>query len=328
MTTHMSFKTIKASVSLLMVLTEYYGLASLIRRGDKLIGPCPVHGGNNERAFHANLRENLWFCFTGCGRGGDQLTLVSLRDGISLTQAAERLATFFLVSSDPRPPPVRLPVASSAKPVRINSPLTFRLTLDHAHPSLTRDRRLSSTTIRHFGVGYATHGMLRGMIAIPLHNRDGQLVAYAGRRLREEDIARFGKYRFPAGLHRDALLYNLHRLALSASPLFVVEGFFSAMTLFERGYPDVVATMGCRLASEQAELLVALKRPIVLLFDGDNAGRAGARAAAELLKTKLPVMLVSLPDGAEPEDLSEQTLNALRRSSPPDQPPTTEGSHA
>ena len=53
---------------------------------------------------------------------------------------------------------------------------------DPQHEWLTLERGLTPKTIAHFRIGYhAGRGMMAGRIVIPVHNADGQLVAFAGR---------------------------------------------------------------------------------------------------------------------------------------------------
>ncbi len=47
-----------------------------------------------------------------------------------------------------------------------------------------QDNRISRLAafvpIKHFGLGSASRGLMKGRIAIPIHNENGELVAYAG----------------------------------------------------------------------------------------------------------------------------------------------------
>ena len=45
-------------------------------------------------------------------------------------------------------------------------------------------------------------------IVIPIHNREGELVAYAGRSIDGSEP----RYKFPAGFHKSLELFNLHRV--------------------------------------------------------------------------------------------------------------------
>jgi DNA primase len=47
------------------------------------------------------------------------------------------------------------------------------------------------------------------------------------------------------------------------------------------------------------------------MFDGNEAGRIGMRAAAGKLIAKTFVRVIKLPDGTEPDDLSAEQLAKL-----------------
>src|SRR5689334_24825560 len=105
-----NFAEIRSRVSLEDVIVRYYGITSLKRDGEKLIGPCPVHGGDSPRAFHANLGKNVWHCFSQCQKGGNQLDFVALKENIPIRDAALRLKAFFL-DGQGEPPAAKTPPA-------------------------------------------------------------------------------------------------------------------------------------------------------------------------------------------------------------------------
>lgn len=316
-----NFAELRRSVSLEDVLFRYYQLTNLKRDGNKVTGPCPVHGGDSPRAFAAQLDRNVWHCFTGCQAGGNQIDFVAKRENISVREAALKLHAFFgeLNTRPTAPTPPGMPAAPKGPlapaavgaETTVNKPLTFTLELKGDHPHLLETRGLSPATIAHFGVGYCSRGIMKGMITVPIHDQDGELVAYAGRRLRPSEIEAHGKYRFPAGVRKDLLLFGYHRIEkLAVDHVIVVEGFFSVMKLHDIGIPNVVALMGCSMSAAQAQLLSNLKE-VILLLDGDEAGIKGATAARELLASKTTtVRTIWLPRG-EPEDYSVRHLRWL-----------------
>src|SRR6266436_3916565 len=89
-------KTVRESVSIEQIL-EYYGLEEqLIRKGDQLIGPCPIHKGTNKSQFHVSLTKNVFHCFGDCksnptlrNGGGNLLDFVRVMEGIEETDDPE-----------------------------------------------------------------------------------------------------------------------------------------------------------------------------------------------------------------------------------------------
>lgn len=314
-----NFKQIRRDVSLRAVLFELYGLTNLKVTGEKAIGPCPVHGGDNPRAFHADFERNIWHCFTGCQGGGNQLDLVAKKENISIRDAALKLQRHFSDGCTESVPPAKRPQTQAEPktpegaepPVRHNPPITVNLRLFPDHPHIVDERGLQVQTAELFGVGYCRRGIMRGCIAIPIRDEDGQLVAYAGRRLKPQDVRAHGKYKLPKDFAKDLVLYNLDRALKTAQSqgLILVEGYFQVLCLHEVGYENVAATMGASMSDAQAALIRELGvQELFVLFDGDDAGRAGAEKVRALLEPDCAVRIAQLPDGLSVDDLPHDVV--------------------
>jgi DNA primase len=87
----------------------------------------------------------------------------------------------------------------------------------------------------------------------------------------------------------------------------VVEGPFGVFHLVQRGIP-AVALLGSSMSDEQATILAGLSRPLVLMFDGNEAGQTGMRQAAAKLIRRCFVRVVKLAVEQQPDQLSSQDL--------------------
>lgn len=299
-----NFRQIKDTVPIAAVL-EHYEWKCLRRRGDRVEGRCPIHSGQREDAFHADLRNNGFHCFS-CQAQGSVLDLVAKMERCSVRRAALRLQEWFDVErpvfSGTRGPEEKLIREKVKEPV----PLRFSLRpLNHGHWYL-KQRGIHADTAAHFGAGYyAGPGLLSGRVAIPLHNERGQLLAYAGRSI---DEAR-PKYKVPAGFAKSRVLFNLHRaLARGPDTVIVVEGFFDCMKLHQAGQTCVVALMGCHLSAEQERLLLERFRKIVWMLDGDLAGQQATRTIADRFTKHSTISVVSLIAGQQPDRMSSEDI--------------------
>jgi DNA primase len=184
-------------------------------------------------------------------------------------------------------------------PQSTNAPLAFSLRqLDTRHPYLLHDRGLQPETIDYFGLGvYHGRGIMQGRAVIPIHNTQGELVAYAGRWPGEPPPGE-PKYRLPPHFRKSWVLFNLHRAREHAGEgLIVVEGFFRVFELWQKARKNVVAVMGCALSAQQNELLVETvgqRGRILLAFDADDAGRRGMNEGAKRLISQVFVRTVEL----------------------------------
>ncbi len=239
-----SFKQVKELVPLQTVI-DYYGI-SLRTVGKEQIGPCPLHRGDNPTAFHLNTKINRWKCFTRCGHG-DIIDFVSIMEHCSLFEAAKLIIDEIS--------PGCLPLV---------------------HPFFEQ-RKFDQNTLNIFGIQYQQKGPWNGMITIPLHDKDGCFVGYLGRRLYHFHK---GKYKVQKGVHRSQLLYNHHRIQMSEL-VYVVEGPFDVLRLYQAGYTNAVALLGIQLSEYQASILED-GLPILLL-DQDDAGRI----ASSLIQSRI-----------------------------------------
>ena len=305
--TWVDFKHVKANVAIELVLARYDVHLRRIGAAD-LRGRCPLptHTSSHSRnSFSVNAIRNVWSCRSqscvqarGGRAGGNILDLVAIMEGCSIRDAALRLQDW----SGAAPERCAVSRAMRHEPaIAPNPPLGFALKyLDPSHPYLAA-RNLRSPTVHSFGLGFYTgNGLFRGRIVIPIHNECGELIAYAGRAIDRREP----KYQFPAGFRKSLVLFNLHRAVRTNERRgIVVEGFFDALAVHQAGYPAVVALMGSALSRHQADLLSAHFDQVVIMLDGDEAGRQGTATIAGTLAARMPVNIIRLRDGIQPDQL-------------------------
>src|SRR5215469_5836790 len=251
------FRAVKAAITMEQIL-EHYGILDKFKRtGDSLSGPCPIHKGSNPTQFRVSTSKNIWNCFSECKHGGNTLDFIAKMEGITIHAAALKAIEWFKLDpaemsaaepgaeeeeSAPTSPEAKpkkaAPVAEKATP---NTPLKFRLDkLEREHPYLIKERGLTLETIVDFGIGFCAKGMMAGRVAIPIHNPEGGVVAYAGRWPGEpaEDTP---KYKLPQGFRKSLEVFNIDRATKepASKPLLIVEGFFDCMKLHQNGWRKV-----------------------------------------------------------------------------------------
>lgn len=301
---HLDFRRLKRSVTIEQVLASKGLLDRLRRRGAHLVGPCPIHCGDNPSAFNVHRQRNIWRCFTGCDAGGDVVELARRLEGGSYTAAATCLARLDGEADPQWPPPTSTP-----PPPRPFQPFTRQLSLDPTACFLNH-KGIRPQIARRFQVGaFHGHGMLAGCIAVRLFDLKGAPLGYAGRRLDPETARTNGKWKLPRGLPRNTLLYGYHHiLHLLHCGLVLVEGPWGVLRLAQLGIP-AVALLGTHLSPTQRSLLQDLPT-LVILMDGDEAGRN----AAATIRQGLPnATVIDLPDGLDPDDLADQDLVKVRQ---------------
>jgi DNA primase len=290
----LDFRDLKARVAIEHVLADKGLLARFSVRGDKLVGPCPLHLGDSNTAFVVSRSRNLWYCFTRCRCGGDVIDLVRRLQGCSYSDTARYLADLAGVAMLPA---VTLPPFV---------PFTARMLLDPS-ASFLGHKQIRPDTARAFEAGaYHGRGFLQGCIAVRLHDPAGQPLGYAGRVLDPERALRQGKWRLPPRFPKASVLFNYHRVAAQlCQGVVLVEDPWSVMRFAQIGI-SALALLGTTLSPAQHSLLVAAPR-ILLMLDGDGAGRLATQDLRRCL-THARVASVALPDEIDPDQLSDREL--------------------
>ena len=167
-----------------------------------------------------------------------------------------------------------------------------------------------------FGLGYCAKGSMSGRIVIPIHNPEGQLIAYTGR-WPGEPTEGTPKYKLPAGFKKAQELFNLHR-AIQQPPdvsLVIVEGFFDCIKLWQHGVKRVVALMGSTLSAAQAELIrdhTNAQSLVLVMLDEDDAGRSGRKEIVCRLSRFCFVKLHQFQNAdTQPEHLSAEQARQI-----------------
>lgn len=299
----LNFNTLKKTVPITAVLDDKGLFGTFKRQGDRLVGPCPIHGGDNPNAFVVSLQKNLWYCFTGCNTGGDIVDLVRRLDGKNFQQTLQYLK----VLAGCQQTQCSLPPRTS-KPFK---PFVRKLPLDHSIVWLQQKNIMPKTAALFEAGAYYGKGFLADSIGIRLYNLYGAPIGYAARRLIPATIKRYGKYQFPPAFPKSTTLYNYHRITRPfPNRLVITECPWGVMRLHQINIP-AVALMGTNLSDTGCRLLQHIK-DIVLMLDGDDAGIKATRQIEIKLKIrrKSQVHSIYLPCGVDPDDLSDDELRA------------------
>lgn len=335
----LDFKDLRARASIATVL-EAYGI-ELIKDGHRpgqFKALCPFHEDKNP-SLKVSTDKNVYHCFV-CEAKGNVIDFVMAKDDLELRPAALKVATLCgLGDASPLPRPKATKAKAtpaavetvSASPteaaraaptnepdkVEPNKPLSFTMKLEFTPDLMAwlQSRGLPTETVETFGLGLASSKSksIGRRLAIPIHNATGDLVGYCGRYFGDTVPDDQPKYILPKGFRKEIELFNLHRIrALSPAPRFVImfESYFSVMR--HAAHVPAVSPMGRTLSEAQIELLKATGiDTVMIVFDGDDPGRAGGRDTATLLSPHFWVRVVDLPNGQKPHHLPWEDLRPI-----------------
>lgn len=201
-----------------------------------------------------------------------------------------------------------------------------------------RNRGLADSTIRRFGLGFApderfslgNHLRSRGfteaeMIAanlvfksrsgnsvldrfynrvmFPIIDVRGNVIAFGGR-IMSDQKPKYLNTSDTLVFNKSYNLFSLNNAKNSKSDsLILCEGYMDVISLNQAGFTNAVATLGTALTADQASLMKRYCKEVILCYDADEAGqKATARAINILRGVGLPVRVISIPDGKDPDE--------------------------
>jgi DNA primase len=312
------FPHVRQNGDIVAVLT-HYGV-KLDGEGVQRKGLCPFHE-DKRPSFNVNVDKRLFHCFA-CAAKGNVIDFVQKIDPElkNPRQAAKQVALLSNIAKNQHSTPTttapQKPVgAKKAAPVEktvavtatvepeqeatetsdgvlVNRPLSFELKLEPVVPGGTDPvhRFIEKTDIPFerlmaLGIGMARRATMKDRLAIPLLNKDHELVAYCGRHVGPPLGEADPKYKFPANFRKEFELYgwdvaqNFERVVLVESFLSVIKhGGAAAEADF-----GVASVMGTSISDRQVALLLETRPQVVVCFDGDTAGGLGSVQVATML---------------------------------------------
>jgi len=163
---------------------------------------------------------------------------------------------------------------------------------------------------RRDGSGY--YDRFRNRLMFPVRELGGRVVAFSGRVLKgpggeppPDTEPKYMNSPETALYHKGSVLFGLHEARVEVRRqgwAILCEGNFDLVALHQAGFGQAVAPLGTAFTSAQAKLLKRFAERVVLLFDGDSAGRKATRAAYPLLQEQgLRGSVARLPAKDDPD---------------------------
>ncbi|MFH1137640.1 MAG: DNA primase [Pseudomonadota bacterium] len=157
---------------------------------------------------------------------------------------------------------------------------------------------------RSSGRGY--YDAFRARVICPIMDLDGKTAAFGGRLLAdEENQPKYLNSPETPIYQKGRLLYGLDKSRSQIKEkknVLLVEGYFDYLALAAAGVGNVAATLGTALTPDHLRLLKGYVEQVVLVFDGDLAGRsAAARALPLFLSADMEGRVLTLPEGHDPD---------------------------
>lgn len=288
------FDDIKNRIDLVEFVSEHVRLK---KTGRTMTGLCPFHSERTP-SFVVYPDKKDYHCF-GCGAHGTVIDYVMQQESVGLWEAVELLADR-----------LGIPINDSEEYKQRKAEYIKReqqAKKYHKEVSKAADylkgRGITGKTAKEFCLGWDES---KQAVIIPLHDKYGRTAGHAERLLNPVSNSKkywnsFNDQFFKKG----ETLYNVHRARKhSQERLYIVEGYFDVMSMWQMGYENVVGMMNQTLTNDQAQLIRSITNDnttVTLIPDNDEHQLTVVQKNTSLLRRfcKNHITVIQLPDGCK-----------------------------
>lgn len=309
---------------------------------------CPFHDDHKIGSFVLYSKTDTFKCFS-CGEQGDSISFVRKKLSLNFSDAVIEIAKVngIQIDYENRQNGYTPEQYKAKQDEKENAYKALEFAQNHftenteTSDNYLLNRQFSKDTIAAFGLGHADNNnfftarnkelylkidlvkdkegnkydTFRNRITIPLNDKNGRLIGFAGRDISLSSGEGKGgtnraKYINPTDTllyQKGSFLYNLDKARTSIikqDKVYLVEGYPNVWRMHQEGIYNVVAAGGTALTAEQIKGIKGSTKNIVLCYDGDNAGvKATNTNLMPLLKEGFNVSVLPMPTGMDIDDL-------------------------
>ncbi len=175
---------------------------------------------------------------------------------------------------------------------------------------LLRKEKVSKRTALESGLvlprksGSGFYDRFRNRIMFPIFDINMQVAGFGGR-VMDDAMPKYMNSPETPVYSKGRILYGLHASkphCRRADLVYIVEGYFDFLSLFQHGVQNCVASLGTALTPEHVRILKGYATKMVLVFDSDAAGiNAAKRSIKIFMQEGVDTRILVLPDGHDPD---------------------------
>jgi len=148
----------------------------------------------------------------------------------------------------------------------------------------------------------------KNRLIFPIFDYNNNVIGFGGRALSQNYLAKYINSPETEFFKKGFNLYNLNNAKSEnkqSGIVFVVEGYMDAISLYQAGFKNVVATLGTAMTESHLNLVWRYFNDPVVCFDGDRSGQNAAHKISEKLiaymKPNYSLSFLILPNGFDPD---------------------------
>lgn len=320
---------------------------NLKKAGSSTVGLCPFHSERTP-SFHVSGRKQMFYCF-GCHKGGDVITFIMEAEHLPYVDAVVFLANMVGLPV-PQKNVFDTEIAELRKRILEINRAAARFYFDtlfkpegKAGLEYFKNRKLTPTTVRRFGLGYApdswdsllkhlldkgyalddikaaglaiqskTGGKhfdrFRSRCMFPIIDHRGNVIGFGGRTMDANNPAKYLNSSENLVFKKGQNLFALNIAKNTKETcLILCEGYMDVISLHQAGFDNAVASLGTALTPDQARLIRRYTENVVVCYDSDAAGKKATQRALEILPPAgLNVRVMTVTGGKDPDDMMKE----------------------
>jgi DNA primase catalytic core len=159
----------------------------------------------------------------------------------------------------------------------------------------------------------STYDVFRDRVMFPIHNEQGLVVGFGGRKPtddKDKDNPKYINSKESILYKKDRVLYGLFQAKKhirEAGFIVIVEGYTDVISMHQAGIQNTVAACGTALTPNHAKLIKRYTNKVILMADGDDAGqKANFKAVDILIAQDLQVFICPLPEEEDPDTFARK----------------------
>ena len=338
---------VKDRIDIVEVVSEY---VQLKKTGKNYQGLCPFHQEKTP-SFTVNPNNQFYYCF-GCGKGGDIFNFIMEIENITFYESLKLLAKKANLEMPNKKGYSKEYNKKREKIFKVHqlaakffNYLLLNKQIGNEAYKYLMERGYSEKDLERYYLGYAPdswhslynflskrgfedslleesglighknnnyYDKFRDRIMFPIFNSQGEVIAFGGRRLNDEDANSPKYYNSPETLifHKSKNLYGINwakKGFRETNSAVIMEGYTDVITAHKYGLNNAVASLGTALTSDQARILKRYVDTVYTAFDPDFAGEQATLKGLDILKkADLNVRVIELPEEVDPDDFIKE----------------------
>ncbi len=158
----------------------------------------------------------------------------------------------------------------------------------------------------------------RNRIMFPIFDINMQVAGFGGR-VMDDSMPKYMNSPETPVYNKSRILYGLHaakQFCRQEGSVYIVEGYFDFLSLYQHGIRNCVASLGTALTHQHVRILKGYASKMILVFDSDAAGiNAAKRSIKIFMKEGVDIRILVLPGESDPDSyVMEHGADAFVRS--------------